>query len=644
MHMTLFYGIMVTHTLIKNNNKILFLKYFCILMNNNIVNLFINDLQEYSPKDIKILCNYFNITFKNKNDAISAIAKKQIKNHVKANLNGSKEDEFINAIKNHDNDKINQLIDTINVNYENEYGITPLMVAVSNNYPEIVKKLLERGADPNILNNYDFTALSYIYLKPNLEIVKMLIKNGADPNVYAKYNYNNEPNYDTLIIALFDKIYYEKSKNNPNGNDIDILYNIIAELLKSPIPINNQESVWARIVNSGKIEIMQEFLKVANDKKYYIDMGLFFAKDIDTVQFLLKNGANPNATFDDKLLIFSLLENQNLDIFKILIDAGMKINVVNSYDQTPLIRTLYNLTLAKLLLENGADPNFKMSDGKSAIFYIDNYEQAKLLLENGAKINVIDNEGNTPLINFIKNVYNFSDFENSNKVIKFLIDHGIDINAKNKSGDTAILLAAENGAYDIVELLYEYGADPLVKNKKGEGLRGFTDIINKEFEKRGFKTTQDYLGALDKTANPRKLTMWAQQLCSNFSSYNYSVIKGMAKALGIKNYNEKDKQELCAEIAARTTVYQYTMKPENLKTPLLRFLQKEAENWGIKNFENMSMNELLENIQIKQDEYQKKKESKITINLYPHKNIDTSIPKDKDEDDEEVDEEDDISA
>ena len=46
------------------------------------------------------------------------------------------------------------------------------------------------------------------------------------------------------------------------------------------------------------------------------------------------------------------------------------------------------------------------------------------------------------------------------EIVKYLIDHGADPNAKDDIGRTALILASENGQFEIVKCLIEHGADP----------------------------------------------------------------------------------------------------------------------------------------------------------------------------------------
>jgi len=75
-----------------------------------------------------------------------------------------------------------------------------------------------------------------------------------------------------------------------------------------------------------------------------------------------------------------------------------------------------------------------------------------LLLRYGAKVQLVDKEKNTVLHMFVGNADNAD-------MVRLLISHGIDANAVNKSGETALMIAAENDQTDDVKALLESGAD-----------------------------------------------------------------------------------------------------------------------------------------------------------------------------------------
>ena len=79
----------------------------------------------------------------------------------------------------------NPNIHEVNDSFPDVKGDTPLMISsmMKGNF-NIVKLLLDKGADPNI-GNYGSTALVYAIQRRNDNIVRLLLDRGADPNLRA---------------------------------------------------------------------------------------------------------------------------------------------------------------------------------------------------------------------------------------------------------------------------------------------------------------------------------------------------------------------------------------------------------------------------------------------------------------------------
>ena len=52
-------------------------------------------------------------------------------------------------------------------------------------------------------------------------------------------------------------------------------------------------------------------------------------------------------------------------------------------------------------------------------------------------------------------------------IIAFLVDRGIDVNAKNSEGNTPLHIACESGNFYVAEALMKYGTDSNIRNKEG---------------------------------------------------------------------------------------------------------------------------------------------------------------------------------
>jgi ankyrin repeat protein len=77
-------------------------------------------------------------------------------------------------------------------------GMTALLLAIKENHPEIVKLLLDRGADPNQKTPQNWSPLHEAAVTGNPEIVSALLAKGANPRVFESQNHGTP-----LHIACF---------------------------------------------------------------------------------------------------------------------------------------------------------------------------------------------------------------------------------------------------------------------------------------------------------------------------------------------------------------------------------------------------------------------------------------------------------
>jgi ankyrin repeat protein len=151
-----------------------------------------------------------------------------------------------------------------------------------------------------------------------------------------------------------------------------------------------------------------------------------------------------------------------IDAARVLLEAGADVNQVSRYGWTPLLAATQNSNylMGKFLIEHGADVNITNKGGWTPLYIatdnrnieggdyptrqpdMDHMEFIKLLLEKGADVNAGMTE--------------------STETRTVFTNQWLD-----EEGATAFLRAAQSGDIDLLRLLLEYGADPLINTNLG---------------------------------------------------------------------------------------------------------------------------------------------------------------------------------
>ena len=95
--------------------------------------------------------------------------------------------ELWRVAENGEIDELAELLPRAEINARNEHGMTALMRAAYHGRLQMVRALLEHGADPNATRNDNFTALSLAAFFGHSEIVELLIGYGASTDVATRY-------------------------------------------------------------------------------------------------------------------------------------------------------------------------------------------------------------------------------------------------------------------------------------------------------------------------------------------------------------------------------------------------------------------------------------------------------------------------
>lgn len=217
--------------------------------------------------------------------------------------------------------------------------------------------------------------------------------------------------------------------------------------------------------------------------------------DIQEVASLLQRGITPDAANEDGLTaLHQCCIDNNIEMLKLLLDYGANVDAQDSDKWTPLhaAATCGHLYLVKILIERGAnllavntDGNmpYDLCDDEDTLDFIE-AEMSKRgvtqeliddtrsmtekqmlsdlleLANNGGDLEDPDHQGATPLHIASANGYN--------RVVEFLLEHHVNVDAVDKDLWTPVHAAACWGHLEVLEMLAQYGADLNAKNKDDE--------------------------------------------------------------------------------------------------------------------------------------------------------------------------------
>ncbi len=306
--------------------------------------------------------------------------------------NDSFDAALFDAIRNGDNKSVRHMLhERTAVDTQDESGATLLMCAALYADADVVRWLLDRGADPNLTNQAGATALMYGTRDPRK--VKLLLAHGADPNAASKAGNT------ALIIAA--------GGAGTAGS--------LEALLAKGVEVNahNEEGVTpliraASVGNARNVKLLLDHGARVNARArtFHLPgeppeegfsgvnavMQASYFGHTECVNVLLAAGADLNAkdTLGDSLLRAASRDERAAA--KMLLDHGAKANVVADGGYTPLMWAAYSEAgdpgIVEMLLAKGANVNAEATDGDTALAWArkrGNTAVIAALLRAGAK-------------------------------------------------------------------------------------------------------------------------------------------------------------------------------------------------------------------------------------------------------------------
>ncbi|CAB0035092.1 unnamed protein product [Trichogramma brassicae] len=416
----------------------------------------------------------------------------------------------------------------------------PLHLAVIHNRREVAEILLKYGADPQVKNINGLLPLQVICKDARedcYEWAKMLFVLGNAKyqplQVHNRTIMGNTPLHHALIHKkqnLAELLLLNDANPNYINRDEDTSLHIVCKLPTDNYDLANMlfersDKKYQPLHINAQNEFGQTPLHCALVKGHMRLAGL-----------LLRNGSDPNLANrwgSTPLHTICMRNNDDDELARMLFELSdvkyhpLKIDTQNNKGQTPLHLALLNENqrVTELLLRAGADPNivnedrchplhiicktfwyvdmielfFKISEeaNQSRVVKVDARDKfgdtplhlalrdcqsryAASLLKIGADPNLTNAEGSTPLHIICENPKIKTSFGKLFFEINDANHQTVEVDTKDKKGNTPLHLAIRGGNKEYTELLLRKGADPNLAD--AEGLTPLLIICDKQYD------------------------------------------------------------------------------------------------------------------------------------------------------------------
>ena len=338
------------------------------------------------------------------------------------------------------------------IDRRDDAGLTSLMMAVVNDKLQAVKCLLKQGADPSLQDNDGWNVLHSASQGGNPEVIELMLSHV--PNIDSETKVGATP---LMIAAGNDNLqavkYLLKQGTDPSLQDNDG-WNVLhyASQGGNPELIELMLSHLPSIDSVTKEGITPLMMAAVNDK-------------LHAVRCLLKQGADPSLQNNGWNVLHYTSQGGNPEVIELMLSHVPSIDSITKEGASPLMIAAGNdkLQAVKCLLKKGADPSLQNNDGWNVLHYASqggSPEFIELMLNYVPSIDSVTKEGVTPLMIAVVN--------DKLQAVKCLLKQGADPSFQDDRGFIVLHHASRSGNFAIMEEILSHGVDIESRNNSSE--------------------------------------------------------------------------------------------------------------------------------------------------------------------------------
>ena len=417
----------------------------------------------------------------------------------------------------------------VDIEAKGEGGSQPVHLAAKRGHLRVTKSLLEMGVDPNTVDGHKLAPLHLATMGGHLKIVQELLNHSrSDRSIHGgikptsrigtggldKDAGNESKDYETAeddsdagtdkSLESLDQDHTVSAENLAEASDESSSTDSVDSFSVSGVMDSNESTPLHSAALRGYVEIARELLKADSQcnipSKHHLTPLHLAAKEgyLSVVKELLHHNADPNiadenessplhaaSTAGNLAMVKALISfgaevsktnddhasplhraasRGHADVARHLLEAGAEPGATNAMEQTPLHIGISqrHCDVVATLLTNGANPNMKARHGWTALHIAVRGKNIKTglimqILQKGADVHASDRSGSTALF--------LAAESGQEAAVKILLDAGAKADATNVANSTPLHRAAQQGHLAVARLLMEAGANPLAKKR-----------------------------------------------------------------------------------------------------------------------------------------------------------------------------------